>query len=67
LHVIDVCIARNQLHVGVCKERREETADAIEAFACSRQILDLAHHLRLPVLRARLTLAQFDETAVEQQ
>ncbi len=41
--------------------------DTVEALARSRQVLDLAYDFRLPVLRARLALAQLDEAAIEQQ
>ena len=40
---------------------------AVEALAGAGRVLDLADHLGLPVLRARLALAQFGEAAVEQQ
>src|SRR5690349_12941535 len=59
LNVIDVRVTRNQLHVGVVQESRQETLNPVESLTCARQGLHLAHHLRLPVLCAWLDLAQF--------
>jgi hypothetical protein len=67
LNVVDVGIAGNQLHVGIVEKSREKTLDAIEPFARAGQVLHLAYDFSLPVLRARLALAQLDEAAVEQQ
>ena len=63
--MVHVCIAGNQFHVRIGKEGGKEAADTVEAFACTREIPDLAHHLRLPMLRARLNLPEFRETAVK--
>ena len=67
LHVVHVCIAGNQFHVRIGEEGGKEASNTVEAFACPREILNLAYHLRLPVLRARLHFSQFGETPVEQK
>jgi len=67
LNVVHVCIAGNQFHVGVGEKGGKEASNTVEAFARARGILYLAHHFRLPMLRARLHFPQFREAAIQQQ
>src|SRR5688572_18193895 len=67
LDMVDMRIAGHEFDIRVVQEGGKETPHAVESLPRARRVLHLPDDFRLPMLRARLDLAQLHEAAVEQQ